>query len=616
MVGQSGRWNTRGMETKMSYYNFQKDDAFRFKDFIGANARINGNELVFQKCPYCKNRSDDKEKFAINLETGLFNCFRASCGARGNMITLARDFNFSLSDDVDRYYNLNSRNDRFRKFKEFKAAHSDKAVNFCRNRGISQEVCERYELTTKRDDENILVFPFRNEAGELKFIKYRNMSYKKGDTGSKEWCEKDCMPILFGMNHVPEGTEEIILTEGQLDTLAVATAGYKNVVSVPTGANGFTWIPHCWNFLQRFKSIVIFGDCENGKITLSEAMTARFGKKIRVARIEDYQGYKDANDILLNLGADAIRIVITNAEYAKNDRIICMSDVHYVDLKQIPKIRTGIIQLDTILGGGLICGNLVIQTGKRGDGKSTWVSNICVEAIHNGTNCMVYSGEMPKIMVKNWIDSQIVGKQTLTNSEIDKCDQWYRDRLYIYDSDIVNEDDPRKEEEILLETFEEAIIRLNVMLLVIDNLMTIVDSETNEGLYRRQSAFTGKLAKMCKKYGVVIILVAHPRKSRLEELENDDVSGASEITNKADVVMNYGRLSQKEAGAEKEPDNVRWISVKKNRTGNGKLGRVKVDFSPDSKRIVSHGEGFIKSYLSEDGFISLTQEKQEEIPFL
>ena len=600
----------------MSYYEFRKEDAFRFQDFIRAEATVKKDELIFKKCPYCGSTSRDKEKFAINLQTGKFNCFRASCGAHGNMITLARDFDFHLSDDMERYYNLNSRNDRFRRFKEFKASHSDKAVNYCRNRGISSEICERYELTTKKGDDNVLVFPFKDDKGELKFIKYRNMAYQKGDTGSKEWCEKDCMPILFGMNHVPEDSEEIIITEGQLDTLAVATAGYQNVVSVPTGANGFTWIPHCWDFLQKFKSILVFGDCENGKITLSETLTARFGKKVKIARIEDYQGYKDANDILVSLGADGIQQVINNAEFTKNERIVCMSDVRYVDLKQIPKIRTGIFELDNYLGGGLMYGNLVIQTGKRGDGKSTWVSNICVNALASDHNCMIYSGEMPKIMVKNWIDSQIIGKGTLTNSEIDKCDKWYRDKLFVYDSDVVSEDDTRNEEDILLEAFEDAIVRLNVTLLIIDNLMTVIDSETNESLYRRQSAFVGRLAKMCKKYEVVIILVAHPRKSRSDELENDDVSGASEITNKADIVLNYARLSNKEAEKREDPQRYRWIYLTKNRTGNGNLGRVLTEFSSDSKRIVAEGEGFTKNYFMDDGFTDITPEEEEEIPFL
>lgn len=598
----------------MNYYEFNKDDAFRFRDFINAQARVKGQELVFLKCPYCGNLSGDKEKFAINLETGRFNCFRASCGAKGNMITLARDFGFSLSDDVDRYYNLNRRNDRFRHFKEFRATHSDPAEQFCKGRGISAEICQRFELITRADDENILVFPFKDEKGELRFIKYRNMSYQKGDKGSKEWCEKDCMPILFGMNLVPETAKEIIITEGQMDTLAMAEAGYLNVVSVPTGARGFTWIPHCWNFLQRFDSICVVGDCENGIITLADTLSTRFGKKVRIARVEDYQGYKDANDVLLHFGSGAVKALVDNAEYIKNSRIINMSDVKYVDMSKMPKIKTEISDLDKILGGGMIIGNLIIQTGKRGDGKSTWTSNLIVNALDQDFNCMIYSGEMPKIMVKNWIDSQIAGKSVLTNSEIDACDAWYNNRLFIYDSDIIDEDDDRSEEDILLEAFEEAIVRLSVTLLVIDNLMTIVESETNERLYRRQSRFVGKLANLCKKYGVVIILVAHPRKSNSNDLDNDDISGASEITNKASVILNYARLDEKEAAGETEPDNVRWVYVKKNRTGNGRLGKVMVDFSPESKRIVQKGDSFIRGYLG-NKFVDVDPQTMEDLPF-
>lgn len=582
------------MEAEMSYYEFQRDDAFRFRDFIGIQTKIRGKELMFQKCPYCGNRSDDKNKFSINLETGAFNCFRASCGAKGNMITLSRDFGFSLGDDVDRYFNLNNRNNRFRTFKEFRAKHSDKAVGFCMSRGISPEVCERYGLQTKKDSDDILVFPFLNEKGELKFIKYRNMSFVKGESkGSKEWCEKDCMPILFGMNLVPEDASELIITEGQLDTLAVAEAGFQNAVSVPTGANGFTWVPHCWNWMQRFKSIIVFGDCEHGKITLADQMAARFGRKVRICRPEDYKGYKDANEILVNLGADAVRSVIGNAEEQRNKHIKQMADVEYIDMTKMPKIETGVRELDKVLGGGMFKGNLIIQTGKRGDGKSTWASNLCVNALSQDVNCMIYSGEMPNFQVRNWIDSQIMGKKSLTNSEADRCGDWYRNRLYIYDSSMVDdgEDDDRNEEDILLETFEDAVVRLNTELLVVDNLMTVVDSETNESLYRRQSKFVGKLARMCKRFEIVIVLVAHPRKSNPDNFDNDDVSGASEITNKADIVLNYARLSKKEAEKEAEPENVRWLMVTKNRTGNGVLKKIMVDFSPDSKRIVEHGKG-------------------------
>ena len=145
--------------------------------------------------------------------------------------------------------------------------------------------------------------------------------------------------------------------------------------------------------------------------------------------------------------------------------------------------------------------------------------------------------------------------------------------------------------------------------------MTIVEADTNERLYRRQSRFTGKLFKMCKKYKVVIILVAHPRKTVTTTFQNDDVSGASEIANKGDVILNYERLGKEDSEIEEAPENVRWISVTKNRTGNGKLGKVKVDYSPDSKRIVQHGTDFDRNYFKDNDFIDMTQEDQLELPF-
>ena len=85
-----------------SIYEFQPEDAERFAREIGITARRQGDELKFKICPYCKSRKD-KGTFAINLKTGAFNCKRASCGAKGNMLTLAKDFGFSLGRDIDAY---------------------------------------------------------------------------------------------------------------------------------------------------------------------------------------------------------------------------------------------------------------------------------------------------------------------------------------------------------------------------------------------------------------------------------------------------------------------------------------------------------------------------------
>ena len=453
------------------------------------------------------------------------------------------------------------------------------------------------------------MFPFKNEEGELKFIKYRNTDYH-GD-GNKEWCETNCMPILFGMNHCKDGGR-LVLTEGQMDSLSVAECGIDNAVSVPIGMNGFTWVPHCWNWLQKFSEIVVFGDCENGQISLATEIKTKFPKKTRVVRIEDYQGYKDANDILRNVGKQAIISAIEQSEFITSTRLKEMAEVEAVNIEKQPSISTGIRELDKIMTGGFHYGGVVILTGKRGDGKSTMASMFIAEALAQGVNSMIYSGELPNVNVKNWIDRQLIGKAILTNSEIDRCNAWYRGRLFVYDdTDLTDEDN---ETEALIEIMEEAVIQKNCKLILIDNLMTAMEESapTNDALYRKQSEFVGKMAKMARRLNIVILLVAHPRKSFSTYLDNDDVSGSADITNKASIVMSYSRVIHDK----EEPDPTeRRLSIMKNRL-TGKLGDVLVYFSEDSKRIVGPDKVFNKCYIMPkiNADIEINDEEME-IPF-
>lgn len=596
----------------MNYYEFKTEDAERFAREHGP-IKTKGNELVFDRCPYCRGgQKPDRGTFSLNRITGLYQCKRSSCGVSGNMIELARDFNFDLGEDVRRYYNLQGYNKRF---KEFSAAHDktyeskDAAVEYLKSRGISEKICRKYEITVQPNNEKILVFPFRNEDRDLKFIKYRNT---EPGAKPKEWCEKDCMPILFGMNHCKDG-ERLVVTEGQIDSLTLAECGIDNAVSVPIGMNGFTWIPHCWNWLQKFSEIVVFGDCENGHISLAETIKIRFPKKTRIVRVEDYQGYKDANDLYREKGKEAVIHAVNNAEYVTSSRLKDMSEVEAVNIEKQPCISTGIGELDGILTGGFHYGGVVILTGKRGDGKSTMASQFIAEALKQNHNAMIYSGELPNVNVKNWIDRQITGKRILTNSDIDRCNEWYRGRLFVYDdTDLGDEDD---EIVALLDIMEEAIIQKNCEILLIDNLMTAMEegADTNEALYRKQSDFVGKLAKIARRMNVIIILVAHPRKTMTTNMSNDDVSGSADITNKASLVMSYSRVFVK--GVEPDPTE-RKLSVTKNRL-TGKLGDVLMYYSDDSKRIVGPDKRFNKQYIgvSNDGFETV-EGSIEENPFI
>ena len=594
----------------MSLYEFKPEDAERFARDYGP-AKIRGSELVFNLCPYCHGGSKpDRGTFSLNKDTGQFQCKRSGCNVEGNMITLARDFHFRLSEDVTRYYNINNYNSRFQTFRNSHRITESKpaAVKYLQSRGISEEICRKYEITTRPDDDTVLVFPFKNEDGELRFVKYRHT--EKEYTGGKEWCEKNCMPILFGMNHCTDGGR-LVITEGQIDSLSLAECGIENAVSVPLGMNAFTWVPHCWNWLQRFKEIVVFGDCEKGHITLADDIKIRFPKITRVVKVDDYHGYKDANDLLRAEGKDAVVRAVEQAEFATSRRLKSMSEVESVNIESEPCISTGTKELDDILTGGFHFGGVVILTGKRGDGKSTMGSQFVVEALSQGHNCMIYSGELPNVFVKNWIDRQIIGKAVLSNSDIQTCNDWYKERLLVYDDTDLTEDEDEVSE--LIDIMEEAVIQKNCELLLIDNLMTAMEegAETNEALYRKQSDFVGKMAKMARRLNVVIILIAHPRKTPYTEIGNDDVSGSADITNKASIVMNYARILDKQKN---EPDPTeRLLTITKNRL-TGKLGKVHMFYSDNSKRIVGPLQKFDRKYIDTE-FEDVPEVEQMEIPF-
>lgn len=560
-------------------YDFKSKDVFDFASFIGAETKQKGNELFFKYCPQCHGGGNDKDTFSVNLQTGAFKCFRASCDYHGHFVELARDFGYKLEDEQQRKY---------RRLPQPKIESKPKAIEYLESRGISEEVAKRYKITTQTNNENILVFPFYDDQGVLQFVKYRKMNFDKRFDKNKEWCEAETMPILFGMAQCEDFTR-LVITEGQIDSLSLATCGIKNAVSVPTGALGFTWLANCWDWVNKFQEVVVFGDYENGKITLIETLEKRLQMKVKCVRQEDYLCEKDANDILRKYGKDAIIKAVESAELRDVKYVKRLATVESVNLRDLPKIKTGIRPLDRVCGG-LLRGHVVLLSGKRGEGKSTFMSQLVAEAIEQDNSVFVYSGELPNYHFKNWLDLQIAGanhictvrneyndeEYYLTDGCVKKINAWYYDKAFIFDNSAVSDD----EYEGLIKVMVDAICRYDIKLVCIDNLMTAMDSDPNTDIYRQQSAFVKKLEKLAQQYDVAIILVAHPKKTNAA-FDNDTVSGSSDITNAVSFVFNYQRAAEND-----ECDS--YLMITKNRM-NGKLltgdNAIPLYYSEKSKRI-------------------------------
>jgi len=148
--------------------------------------------------------------------------------------------------------------------------------------------------------------------------------------------------------------------------------------------------------------------------------------------------------------------------------------------------------------------------------------------------------------------------------------------------------------ETLPDTIEKVIKQYHAELICVDNLMTAMEVVKKQNdLNLAQSNFVGRLKAIAQKYSVVIILVAHPKKSTSSDQdENELVSGSADITNKADIVIKYQRNRNEEIDA----DGI--INVSKNRL-TGTLtpkGGIHVAYSEKCKRIYDLNQKYEKVY--------------------
>ena len=566
-------------------YEYDASDLQGLIDYIGIPTRRSGKEIQFKYCPICHSSKDDTYTASINEEKGLFHCHRGSCPNPDlNFISLSKAVGYAVPAGGEykpyRYPQPKERNTR------------KEAADYLRGRGISSETAARYYCTVRRDDPEVLVFPFYDENNELQCIKYRHTQPKPEDKEkwSKEWFDRPAnladdekvKSILFGMFQCDASADSrLIITEGQIDSLSVAEAGYANAVSVPNGKNGFTWLDNCKDWIeQNFKAVIVFGDNEKDGMTLLDRIQAEIHIEVRAVRLSDYLGCKDANEILQGYGIVAIQDCIENAEIPPLDGVVTVSSVRKQDRSAVIRCRSGFKSLDRCITG-IETARLYVLTGKRGEGKSTFISQIVANILtlndDKSPKVLIYSGELQNNNFKMWIYRQCSNEDDIIHTESDEygdeydvedykileLDSVFSDKLFIV-SDEINADLSVD----LTQLFTDAVKRYKVNYLVIDNLMSLVGREDYQDQYSKQSQIVSKLAVMAHSLNIGIFLIAHPKKSSTSDLLND-ISGSADIVNLADVTLWFSRDR-----SERGRDGV--LEVMKNRV-NGKLLLAKRD---------------------------------------
>jgi len=572
----------------VSKYNMREEDLWGLVAQLGIKTRVHGDEVQFEYCPYCHGGTKkDKWKFGINKKTGAYGCFKGGCMKQGHFVQLCRDMDYSLENDYG-----------VRQFPQpdKKIIPRESALAYLKARGINRETAERYCVTAFEDKPNVLWLPLFDENNKLVGAKERRMDWKKTSRFPKEKWTTGSKQILFGI-HQCESFDSLVVTEGLIDAMSVAQSGVKNACSVPGGMSNTKWISLSYDWIMKFNEIIVFGDLENDEVTLLKDITQRINKRVRVVRKQDYLGKKDANEILLEFGEDEVRKAVENAQPLEVSHVLDLADVPDENPLDVPKVSTGVAELDRALKGGICFGQVCLLTGKRGEGKSTFMSQMLCEALDQGLNTFVYSGELPNTNFKSWLNYQLAGISNMS-SKVNRFDEkefyleketskriseWYRGRAYIFDTESIVGDELVD----LVATVKRVIVQNNVQFICIDNLMTAMDVvESQNELYLAQGKFVSNLKQIAKAYNVAIILVAHLRKAGkdqagIDAFDNDAVSGSADITNRVDIIMNYSKA--------KETDNFdSKLQIGKNRlAGTLKLGEnaIQLLYSPHTKRV-------------------------------
>ena len=530
-------------------------------------------------CPACEGGSTGERSLAVYVDDGgaHYHCFRASCGHKGTIGAPSASGERSGSDggaqssgtevDVDA---AERRRAEAARPQPSLLPLNEKALAFFASRHISEATLREAGVAMERvysppagEHVRAIAFPYYYD-GEIVNIKYRGPQ-------KTFWQVKGALKVLYGMEGVnPEDdSEPLVIVEGEMDRLALIEAGVRGAVSVPDGAppkakggalpprerdTKYEYLWNCRQVLDTRKRIVLATDADGPGRALAEELERRVGRE-RCSRVRWPEGCKDANDVLVAHGPDALRSLIDEAKptpirglfdfSAFSDEI---DDYYNLEVGEEERgISTGWSALDDIYK--VVPGELTVITGVPNSGKSEWLDALCVNlCLSQGWSVAMCSMEnrvpdharklLEKAVGRTFFEPARPrpggGPGRMSAGELELGKQWLNEHIYL----IRCEDDVLPSVDWVLQLARAAVFRHAVRGLVIDPY--------NELSHQRPSSMTEteyvsqmltKVKRFAQHNKVHVWFVAHPRQMHNyagEPPSMYDIAGSAHFINKAD----------------------------------------------------------------------------------
>lgn len=425
------------------------------------------------------------------------------------------------------------------------------AEKFLKERGISLETAERagiYQTTAY----------FRKLGREAEAIAFPYKSPKGVEYAAKLRCleVKD-----FSCNGAPQtffgefSSDELIIVEGEMDALAMMEAGIQ-AVSIPNGANekatkdtAFRFLEHHEKQISAATKVTLFLDADGPGKATAEELARRIGRS-KCFHVQPPEGAKDANDILLAGGVQALIDCLSTAEPWPVEGLHgvnhYMSEVSEIWDKGLAKgAGTGFNNVDQIYS--VVPGQLSIVTGFPGSGKSEFVDQLMVHlAASEGWRFAICSFENePRLHIAKLVQKYI--GEPFFNSPLGRMTEKQRDAglafarkhfSFLHDTsgDLTDLDS-------IIDRLKVAVLRYGIKGAVIDPYNYIArpkDMQETQWV----SEMLSRVRSFAQAHGVHVWFIAHPQKLPPSEdrvPKGNDISGSAAWWAKADMGVTVHR---------------------------------------------------------------------------
>ena len=523
------------------------------------------------RCPF---HNEDTPSFIYNQKNYAFHCFGA-CGKNYDLVDAYITNGMTYTEAVKKLFETadipyafpehgvkTKRSYRYPKEEDINRDKS-RVYEYLALRKISKKTADYLDI--RQDENGNLVFNYYDTNDVLTMVKYRpSHSIDKKSGGAKNWCQKgaDTANILYNMNRINE-TKPLLITSGELDCAAAIESGWLNAVSIPLGDQNLKWCEECYNWLEQFDEIYICADNDkSGAKFLSQVTRMLKASRCKTVNIPEYfikedggkgKPIKDLNEYLYYYGPEKTLALIVNASDTPIESVLDLSDVEPIDYETMEGVRFGLESLDKEIMR-VFLSTLTIISGRPGAGKSSLLAQLFCQAMDQGFNAWLFSGELPNGMNKNWMNYILAGPRNVEDKTSQYgnfyrrvstyatvgINKYYRGKWNIYRDDYDNDIND------LLSSMEDVVRKKAVRLLILDNFMCIDNAQTDDEI-RSQTDTIKKLIKFAREFNVAVVLVCHPRKfDNGSPMDLYDIAGSSNIVNLAHRTIGLRRITDDE----------------------------------------------------------------------